>query len=96
MKIFSKIIQIQWDNGNINKNFKKHKVTNTECEEVFFDDKKIILKDILHSGNESRYILLGQTKTKRLLFTVFTIRNNKIRVIYSRDINKQERKLYEK
>lgn len=96
MKIFPKIIQFQWDKGNIDKNFKKHKITDTECEEIFFDDKKLILNDFLHSDKEPRYILLGQTKVKRLLFIVFTIRNNKIRVISCRDINKKERKLYEK
>ena len=96
MKIISKAIKFQWDKGNINKNFYKHSVTDTECEEMFFDQKKIILKDVLHSDKESRYILLGRTKRKKLLFTVFTFRNSKIRIISSRDINNKERKLYEK
>ena len=96
MKIFTRPIQFQWDRGNIDKNSKKHDVTNAECEEVFFDENKIILKNILHQGKESRHILLGKTKAKRLLFTVFTVRNNKIRIISSRDINKKEGKLYEK
>ncbi|MFH0755176.1 MAG: BrnT family toxin [bacterium] len=96
MKIFSKIIQFQWDNGNTDKNFKKHKITDTECEELFFDDKKLILKDVLHSDKELRFILLGQTKIKKLLFVVFTIRNNKIRIISCRNVNKNERKIYEK
>ncbi|MBU4332279.1 BrnT family toxin [Patescibacteria group bacterium] len=96
MKLFTKLIQFQWDKGNLDKNFHKHGITNTECEEIFFDDKRKISKDIFHSNKEPRYILLGQTKVKRLLYTVFTIRNNKIRIISSRDINKKERKLYEK
>ena len=96
MKIISKVIKFQWGKGNINKNFYKHGVTDTECEEAFFDHKKIVLKDVLHSGKESRYVLLGQTKRKRLLFTVFTLRNNKIRIISSRDVNNKEKKLYEK
>ncbi len=62
---------------------------------VFYDDKKLILNDILHSGKEPRFILLGKTKANRLLFTIFTIRNNKIRIISSRDVNKKEKKLYE-
>ena len=96
MKLFTKPIQFQWDKGNANKNFYKHSITDTECEEVFFDSKKVISKDIFHSRKEPRHILLGQTKAGRLLYTVFTIRNNKIRIISSRDINKKERKLYEK
>ena len=70
-------------------------MTDQECEEIFFDQEKKIFKDILHSGREERYILLGQTKENRLLFIVFTIRASKIRVISARDLNKKEKKLYE-
>ena len=96
MKIFKKPIQFEWNKGNVNKNFHKHGVSDNECEEVFFDEKKVALKDMLHSGKEKRFILLGKTKTKRALFIVFTVRGDKIRIISSRDINKNEIKLYEK
>lgn len=89
-------IEFIWDRGNIDKNWTKHKVTNRECEEAFFDRNKKIYKDKLHSGKEERYILLGKTKKGRLLYTVFTIRKKKVRIISSRDINRKERKLYEK
>ncbi|HIE24125.1 MAG TPA: BrnT family toxin, partial [Candidatus Korarchaeota archaeon] len=52
--------------------------------------------DKLHSKEEERFILLGKTKKERVLFVVFTIRNDKIRIISVRDINKKERRLYEK
>jgi hypothetical protein len=94
MKIFKKPIKFEWDKGNRGKNLVQHKVTDEECEETFFDFRKKILKDVLHSQKEDRYILLGQTKKQRLLFVVFTIRNEKIRVISARDINKKERNLY--
>ncbi|MBU1129714.1 BrnT family toxin [Patescibacteria group bacterium] len=89
-------IIFQWDKSNINKNFLKHQVSDTECEEVFFDNEKKIKKDPLHSKKEKRYILLGKTKKQRLLFIVFTTRKQKIRIISARDINKREIKLYEK
>jgi len=85
-----------WDKGNKDKNWIKHRVSNKECEEVFFDQNKKISKDKLHSKKEERFILLGKTKKDRLLYTVFTMRNKKIRVISSRDINRKERFLYEK
>lgn len=86
-----------WDKGNVDKNWIKHQVTNSECEEVFFDKKKVIFRDILHSRNEERrHKILGKTKRGRLLFVVFTIREDKIRVISARDINRKERRLYEK
>lgn len=84
-----------WDTGNRDKNRLKHKVESTEAEEIFFDDEKIILKDRLHSGKEERFIVLGTTKMGRLLFIVFTLRADKIRVISARDVSKKERKLYE-
>jgi len=85
-----------WDKGNIDKNWEKHRVRGTECEEVFFDENKVVSKDVLHSGGEERFIVLGKTKRDRLLFVVFTIRRRKLRVISARDVNRKERKLYEK
>lgn len=96
VKKYKESIEFFWDKGNIDKNWGKHRVTNRECEEIFYDKKKKISKDVLHSGKEGRFILLGKTKTGRLLYLVFTIRNKKIRVISARDINKKEVPLYEK
>ena len=96
MKIFRQALAFEWDSGNRGKNFKEHKVTDQECEEVFFDPKKKILKDQLHSDREERFLLLGKTKMERLLFVAFTARGDKVRVISARDINKRERHLYEK
>lgn len=93
MSLIPEPIMFQWDRGNQDKNWSKHSVTNQECEEVFFDGSKKILKDILHSDNEERYILLGYTKQQRALFIVFTIRHGKVRLISARDLNNKERKL---
>ena len=89
------ITEFEWNKGNRDKNLEMHGVSDEECEEIFFDSKKKILKDAIHSINEERYILIGQTKLKRILFLVFTIRKNKIRVISARDLNKKEKHLYE-
>lgn len=89
-------IKFIWDKGNIDKNWKKHKVTDQECEEVFFDKNKKTFKDKLHSGGEERFRIVGKTKKGRLLFVVFTIRRAKVRIISARDINKKEVYLYEK
>jgi hypothetical protein len=89
-------IEFQWDKGNINKNWQKHKVKNEECEEIFFDENKKVFKDIIHSGKEKRYRIIGKTKKQRLLFIVFTMRNKKLRIISARNLNKKEEYLYEK
>lgn len=79
-----------WDKGNNEKNWKKHKVNNSEAEEVFFDAKKRAYKDIRHSIKEERYLMLGKTKKGRALFIVFTVRGRTIRIISARDVNKKE------
>lgn len=89
-------IEFIWDKGNKDKNWLKHKITNRECEEIFFDENKKTFKDKLHSGGEERFRIVGKTKKQRLLFVVFTMRRNKVRVISARDINKKEVYLYEK
>jgi uncharacterized protein len=94
MIILKEPIEFEWDKGNRDKNFDKHGVADQECEEAFFDQGKKILKDVLHSEKEDRYILLGRTKEDRLLFIAFTLRRHKVRIISARDLNKKERSLY--
>ncbi len=94
-RILKEVSGFEWDAGNKEKSIMKHEVSNEECEEAFFDYNKKIQKDSLHSINEKRYILIGQTKQNRLLYIIFTVRKDKIRVISARDINKKEQNLYE-
>lgn len=95
MIILPEPIECDWNKGNQNKNFHKHGISDQECEEAFFDSRKKILKDILHSQREERYILLGQTKGQKILVVVFTVRRHRVRVISARGLNRKERKLYE-
>ena len=84
----------QWDEGNAGKNWLKHRVSPSECEQVFFHLPLIPSDDLRHSDDENRYYALGKTDTGRLLFLVFTIREKNIRVISARDMNKKERRIY--
>ena len=95
IKIFQNIVGFDWDENNIDKNYIKHNVQWYECEEVFFNEPIIVAQDEKHSIKEKRYYVLGQTNSNRELFVVFTIRNNKIRIISARDISRKERKIYE-
>jgi uncharacterized DUF497 family protein len=87
-------IGFEWDEANAGKNWLRHKVSWTECEEVFFSHPLLVVKDERHSGTEVRYYALGKTNAERLLFVVFTIRGDLIRVISARDMSKRERKEY--
>lgn len=89
-------VEFVWDKGNKEKSWVKHKISQQESEEVFFDEEKKTFRDKLHSKGEERFRIVGKTREERLLFVVFTIRRNKVRIISARDINKKEVKLYEK
>lgn len=94
MKVFKEPLEFDWDKGNTGKN-SKHKVKDKESEEPFFDRKRKIFKDKLHSNGEERFRIVGKTKKGRLLFVVFTMRGKQIRIISARDVNKKEANLYE-
>ncbi len=83
------------DESNREKNWEKHGVLASECEEVFFNLPLLLQPDTAHSQKEPRYYVLGHTVAGRRLFIVFTIRADPIRVISVRDMSKKERSVYE-
>jgi hypothetical protein len=85
----------EWDKHNFEKIREKHAVTSAECEQVFFNLPVIAGDDEKHSETENRFYVLGQTDSGRLLFLVFTVRKDKLRVISARDMNKKERRVYQ-
>ena len=95
MELIDKVTGFEWDEGNIDKNWIKHKVSNSECEEIFFY-QPLIGEDSKHSGTEKRYAAYGKTVNGRLLTVIFTIRKDKIRIISARDQHKKEILEYEK
>jgi len=96
MRLFVDVEGFEWDAGNSEKNLIKHSVSNSECEEAFSDERKLIRDDPKHSNTETRHQIVGRTNLGRILFISFTIRRDKIRVISARDVNKKERTYYEK
>ncbi len=79
-----------WDDGNSEKNWFLHQVTDGECEQVFFNIPLIVAPDIKHSQQEKRFFVLGHTDADRWLFIAAVVRNNRIRVISARDMNDRE------
>ena len=94
VQLLRKCTGFQWDDGNIEKNWRKHRVSASECEQVFFNRPLCIEDDQKHSLLERRYYALGQTDAGRLLFVVFTIQEASLRVISARDMSRKERKAY--
>ncbi len=96
MKILPAPLSFEWNKGNIDKNLKKHGVTNKEAENVFENKPLLVSEDREHSKTERRYQALGKTDTDRFIFISFTVRNDSVRIISARDMSRKERRVYEK
>jgi uncharacterized DUF497 family protein len=83
-----------WNDANAGKILRKHGVTPEECEQVFGNAPLVVADDPRHSHQERRHFALGHTATGRVLFLVFTLRRNSIRVISARSASRKERKEY--
>ncbi len=94
-KIMGSCTGFEWDGGNNRKNLHKHDVSIVECEQIFFNKPLVVKRDKEHSLSENRYYALGRTDMDRFLFLVFTIRNEKIRVISARDMTEHEIERYQ-
>ena len=93
-KILANCTGFEWDQGNITKNWEIHDVSTSECEQIFFNKPIIVKRDKEHSKTENRYYALGRTNMNRLLFAVFIVRNQKIRIISARDMTDTEMERY--
>lgn len=92
----SKIVGFDWDDGNARKN-DKHHVSQSEAEQVFFNEPLLMVSDVKHSNLELRIHALGKTDAERRLHLTFTLRfeGSRIRVISARDMHKKERQIYD-
>ena len=84
----------EWDSGNRTKNWTRHGVTTRECEEVFLGALPVGVQ-VAPPANESRYAVAGETKARKLLFVVFTLRGGRIRIISARLMTREEREDYD-
>ena len=84
----------QWDSANADKIRDRHRVSRSECEQIFFNRPLIVADDEKHSGVGRRLYALGTADSGRLLFAVFTIRENLVRVISARDMSRRERRVF--
>jgi hypothetical protein len=84
----------EWDAGNSEKNWKRHQVTQAECEQVFANLPLLLSVTTKMREEERRYFALGRTDAGKELAVVFTIRGKKVRVISARPMSRRERKEY--
>ena len=93
----TRISGFDWDDGNARKSNDKHAVSQSEAEQIYFNQPLLLLVDEGHSQDERRYHALGKTDNTRLLHITFTLRADEtlIRVISARDMHRKERANYE-
>ena len=62
---------------------------------MFADPPSLTIADPLHSEEEERYVILGESTLGRLLAVVFAEREGTVRLISARKATPAERKAYE-
>jgi uncharacterized DUF497 family protein len=95
-EFFESIEGFQWDEGNHEKTWVRHEVSQAECEQLFLNRPIVVAFDEGHSKVERRFVALGRADSGRQLTVVFTIRGSLLRVISGRPISRRERGIYAK
>ena len=88
-------MDFEWDANKDVANLSKHGVSFNEAKTVFEDTLYIIFHDPIHSSEEQRYLIIGESARKRILMVTFTERGNVIRLISARKATRKEIKDYE-
>ncbi len=89
------MLLFEWDPNKARRNLEIHGVSFDEASTAFKDTLSLTIHDPLHSDEEDRFILIGNSYKNRLLVIVHLEVENKIRIISARKATKKERKQYE-
>ena len=89
------MLLFEWDPNKGKENLEIHGVSFEEAGTAFRDTLSLAIYDPLHSEEEDRFVLLGNSYKDRLLVVVHTVRDDNIRLISARKASKKERKQYE-
>jgi len=91
---YNRIMDIEWDSAKAASNLRKHGVSFTDAELVFYDLAAIDLYDGREDYGEDRWAMIGRAD-ETVLYVVYTIRNrDTIRLISARKANAKERTQY--
>jgi len=73
-------VTFEWDERKAAENERKHGVSFSLAQLAFLDPKRVIARDVKHSGAERRYYCMGQVG-EGIMTVRFTFRGRSIRVI---------------
>lgn len=87
-------LEFEWDETKAYSNFKKHGVTFEEASTVFLDPLSRTISDPLHSKEEDRFVIVGESCLGRILVVVHVERGDNIRIISARLATRRENRTY--
>lgn len=89
-------LRFEWDANKNAANIRKHRISFEEAESVFSDDAALLLGDSEHSEHESRFVLLGMSRTVHILVVCHCYRldDDIIRIISARKATRTETHQY--
>jgi|SRR3990172_5277369 len=86
----------EWDDAKARENLRKHRISFSEASTVFADPLARTIPDPLHSEEEGRFVILGQSTLQHSLVVVHTYRGEVIRILSARSATPRERRDYER
>ncbi|MGH3087007.1 MAG: BrnT family toxin [Rubrobacteraceae bacterium] len=86
-------LEFDWDEGNGNKVLAR--ASEEELREAFTDPDQIDRETYVAKG-EKRWTFFAKTWGGRILFVVYTMREDKVRVISAREAEDDEKRIYRK
>jgi uncharacterized DUF497 family protein len=89
-------IEFAWDRRKARSNLIKHGVSFDEAQTVFLDESARLIDDPDHSGDEARFLLVGQSLEARCLVVSHCYRHSEsvIRLISARLATRLEEAMY--
>jgi len=93
-----KSLRFTWDPAKAEANLRKHGVSFTEAQTVFYDENAVEFYDDEHSDWEDRFLLLGISSQLRLLIICHCYRadDGVIHLISARKATRQEASYYQR
>lgn len=87
-------MDFEWNDTKNAQNIRKHGLSFYKAQDAFFDKKRVILLDKIHSAHEKRYFCIGKTADGAIATVIFTKRMHSIRII-SAGYWRKGKKIYE-
>jgi uncharacterized DUF497 family protein len=85
----------EWDPAKAADNLRKHGVSFDEATEPFGDPLSLNMPDPNHAAREERFLVLGLSRSGRILVVSYAERGVRTRLISARLASRSERQRYE-